>query len=136
MSILDDPFKKITQKDIKSKDFRKQPWGSPHKTEILIKDGYRYHKSHWKKEQYFWEYIDTSTSYYYVGLIYYFPEGFEGYVTSFQGRSNTPKHPAGHALITIDNHDDGWYEIVAIDTIGDLDLAKSILRNRIRKIEK
>lgn len=136
MSILDDPFKKITQKDIKKRDFRKQPWGSPYKTEYKRKDGYMYHKSYWKPEQYFWEYIDIATSDYYVGVIYYFPEGFEGYVTSFQGRHGTPDHPAGYALITIDNHDDGWFEIISIDMAGDLDIAKSILRKRIKNLEE
>jgi hypothetical protein len=70
-----------------------------------------------------------------VGVIYYFPEGFEGYVKSFQGSHGTPDHPAGYALISIDNAYDKWFEIISIDTPIDLDIAKSILKRRIEQLD-
>lgn len=136
-SILSEILKKVTVKDIKKLGFRKSGWGAP-RIERKIVNGFRKVKTTWDKNQYFWEYYERSTDGDYNGLIYYFPDNFEGYVTPFQGNIKDPKDPKGYALIIIEStygSCERFEEILKIAYIDDLELAKTILKRTIKELE-
>ena len=127
MGILSTPFKKVTHTILKENCFTKIGWGSP---DGHFKNG----NARWNKEHTCYEYYYEDRDHYglYVGLIYYYPEYFTGYVTPFQGNWKDPKEPAGYAYICVDNDNSDWEKIIKIDYVEDLDLAKAVLKNRIK----
>ena len=134
MGLLSKPFKKITHTTLKENNFTKIPWGSP---DGRFKNG----NPKWKKEHTCYEYYYEDRENYglYVGLIYYYPEYFKGYVTPFQGNwknNDNPKHPAGYAYICVDNDNSDWEKIIKIECVEDLNLAKVVLINRIKYLNK
>lgn len=135
-SILSEKLKNVTVKDIKKLGFRRLGWGAP-KVERTIVDGFRKVKTTWDKNHYFWEYHEKYGDYH--GLICYFPDNFEGYVTSFQGNIRNPKDPKGYAVITIDDtldYCERFEQIIKIAYIDDLEIAISILKRTIKELEK
>ena len=131
MGLLSKPFKKITHTTLKENGFNKIPWGSP---DSRFKNG----NPKWNKEHTCYEYFYEDTKSYglYVGLIYYYPKYFTGYVTPFQGNSKDPKEPAGYAYVCVDNDSSDWEKIIKIDYVEDLNLAKTVLMNRIKYLNK
>ena len=131
MGILSTPFKKVTHTTLKDNGFNKIPWGSP---DGRFKNG----NPKWNKEHTCYEYYYEDRDHYglYVGLIYYYPEHFTGYVTPFQGNWKDPKEPAGYAYIVVDNDNSDWEKIIKIDYVEDLELAKTMLKNRIKYLNK
>lgn len=137
-SILSEISKKVTVKDIKSLGFCKLGWGAPKKVERKIVNGFGKVKAIWDKNQHFWEYYERSDDGDYNGLIYYFPDNFEGYVTSFQGNFKDPKDPKGYALIIVESAYDTcekFEQILKIEYVDDLELAKIILKRTIKELE-
>ena len=131
MGLLSKPFQKITHTSLLQAGFTKIPWGTP---DSRYKNG----NAKWNKEHVCYEYYYEDTKSYglYVGLIYYYPEYFDGYVVPFQGNWKDPKHPAGYAYICVDNDNGDWEQIIKIDYVEDLDLAKTVLMNRIKYLNK
>lgn len=127
MGILSKPFRKVTHTTLKEHNFSKIGWGAPNGH---FKNG----KARWNKDHTCYEYYYEDRDHYglYVGLIYYFPKCFKGYVTPFQGNWKDPKDPAGYAYIVVDNDNSDWEKIIKIDYVEDLTLAKTILKNRIK----
>lgn len=115
---------------LKEIGFEQIPWGAPC-------GRYKNGKAKWDKSHKCWELFDNTDGYWNGDLVY-FPAGFNGYVTMFQGdwTGTAPKHPAGFAYITIDNRDDGWFKIVKINDIEDIHLAIAIMRDRINELNK
>ena len=134
MGLLSKPFQKITHINLLQAGFTKIPWGAP--------DGrYKNGNAKWNKEHTCYEYYYEDRDHYglYVGLIYYYPKGFDGYVAPFQGNfknNGNPKHPAGYAYICVDNSSDDWEKIIKIDYLEDIDLAKAVLEKRIEYLNK
>ena len=84
-----------------------------------------------------YEYFYEDKGYgYYIGIIYYFPPNFNGYVVPFQGNRRNPRHPAGHFYIYIDNDNDDWFEIMPALNTFSVEEAKDILMKRIKKLNK
>ena len=125
-----DKLKKPTHTTVTSMGFDKIPWGSP-------SGQYKNGKCKWPKEQMCYEYVYEDQGYgYYIGVIYYFPPKFNGYVVPFQGNWRNPRHPAGHAYIFIDNDSSDWSEILPINTMFDLETAIVIMKQRIKKLNR
>lgn len=121
---------KLTHTLVTEMGFTKIPWGTP-------SGKYKNGKCKWPKEQMCYEYVYEEQGYgYYIGVIYYFPPKFTGYVVPFQGNWKNPRHPAGHFYIYIDNADDDWFEIMpAVNTFSVYE-AKEILKERIKKLNR
>ena len=131
MGLLSKPFEKITHTLLEKNGFKKIPWGRP---DARYKNG----TANWNKEHMCYEYYYEDRDHYglYVGLIYYYPEYFKGYVTPFQGNWKDPKDPAGYAYIVVDNASDSWEERIKVDCVEDLDLAKAVLMDRIKYLNE
>jgi hypothetical protein len=122
-----DKLKKPTHTTVTSMGFNKIPWGSP-------SGRYKNGNCKWPKEQMCYEYVyEDQDEGYYIGVIYYFPPKFNGYVSSFQGDWRNPRHPAGHAYIYIEN-DERWSEILPIKTMFDFETAIAIMKQRIEEL--
>lgn len=138
-SILDKDFgfRSVTDKFLKNHGFTKITWGSPKKVEYSNKRYSRKTKLTFDPCQYCWELFDDKYDDYYKGVIYYYPEEFDAYVTPFQGdwKGKNPKHPAGHVYIYIDNHDN-WEHIMKIDYESDIEVAISILKRKIKSLNR
>jgi hypothetical protein len=134
-SILSEPFKELTDKDLKEAGYEMIPWGNPSRVDTEEVNGRTKRHLHWEPEQYCWQLIDNTADYY-IGVIYYFPKSFKGYVAPFQGHLKEPMNPAGQALIQVDNSNDNWYQRIPIDHVEDLCLAKHILNERIKELDK
>jgi hypothetical protein len=133
MSILKktkDRFKKLTHTAAIELGMTKIPWGSPN-------GRYKNGNLKWPKEQMCYEYFYEDQGYgYYIGIIYYFPPKFNGYVVPFQGNWKNPRHPAGHFYIYIDNDVEDWFEIMPANTTYSVDTAKDVLMKRIKKLNR
>ena len=138
-SILDKDFgfRPVTDNFLEDHGFMKITWGSPKKFEYSNKRYSRKVKMIFDPCQYCWEFFDGNLDKYYKGVIYYYPEGFDAYVTPFQGdwKGKNPKHPAGHAYIYIDNHDN-WEHIMKIDYESDIETAIAILKKKIKSLNR
>lgn len=134
-SILSEPFKELTDKDLKEAGYEMIPWGTPSRIDTEKVNGRTKRHLHWEPKQYCWQLIDNTADYY-IGVIYYFPKSFKGYVAAFQGHLKEPMNPAGQALIQVDNSNDDWYQRIPIDHVEDLCLAKHILNERIKELDK
>lgn len=125
-----DKLKKLTHTVVTDMGLKKIPWGSPC-------GRYKNGKLKWPKEQMCYEYFYEDQGYgYYIGIIYYFPPKFNGYVVPFQGDWKNPRHPAGHFYIYIDNENSDWSEILPAKTVLDFELAKTIMLQRIKKLNR
>ena len=121
---------KLTHTLVTDMGFTKIPWGSPC-------GRYKNGKLKWPKEQMCYEYFYEDKGYgYYIGIIYYFPPKFNGYVVPFQGNRRNPRHPAGHFYIYIDNDNSDWFEIMPAVNTFSVEEAKDILMKRIKKLNK
>lgn len=129
LSDINTRFKKPTHKWLINNGFIKIAWGSP-------KGRFKNGNPKWENDQKCYEYIYEDDCSHWVGVIYYYPESFKGYVKPFQGNWKDPKDPAGFAYITIDNRDDRWESIVPIKDLDDINLSIAIMKKRIKKLNK
>lgn len=105
-SILDTPFKEITSEQLESLNFTREHWGKPDRIMYPEKpsdgDGLRDRVCIWNDDKYFWDYVDyhSDKAQRYAGVINYYPDTFNAYVTEFQyrGGCGKSKHPAGYAF--------------------------------------
>lgn len=138
-SILSLPTTKpVAKEQLKEYGFKRITWGAPKKVNI-IKVGCRSKRVlTFDESQYCWEWFDDSNELddYYKTLIYYYPAGFDGYVTPFQGDWKDPLHPANYALVTIDNTSDKWSEKVLVETEDDLKVVFGLAKQRIKYLNK
>ena len=133
-SILSLPTTKPVANDfLKKIGFKKISWGAPKKVSYITVRGQKLRKLNFDESQYCWEWFDDSKQLddYYKTLIYYFPNGFDEYVTSFQGDWKEPLHPANYAIVAIDNTSDKWYERILIETEDDIELLFALAKQRI-----
>ena len=115
----------ITVELLKERKFSSIGWGRP--------DGYtKAGKAQWSKNHTCWEYYEEDKNHWYLGGIYYFPIGFDGYVVPLE-RANLK--PSGHAYIAIDNYSD-CERIMPINDIQDLDLAITVLKTKLQELNK
>lgn len=127
--------KKITVSKLRELGFTKISWGAPDVIDYG-ESGRKGRTCKWNKNHKCWELFDNFTDDYWKGDIIYFPPRFDGYVTPFQGNWKDPKHPAGFAYITIDNRDDGWEDIIAINDFDDINIAIAIMKKRMKELNK
>mgnify|MGYP003303291667 CR=1 FL=1 len=125
---------KITATKLKELGFEKIVWGSP--DFISYSDDRKRRNCKWLESHKCWDLFDDRTNDYWKGEIIYFPPGFDGYVTPFQGDWQDPKNPAGFAYITIDNRDDSWYELIKINDIDDINIAIAVMKKRMKELDK
>lgn len=111
MSILNQFDNGISNRFLKSKKFIKGSWGSP--------DYYTERTPHWNKEHQMYE------RYFENYYIYYFPEGFEGYVNI--DRKNIQNH-AGYIIAASKCYGD--YKIIKVNDEADFNIAL----NKFKKI--
>ena len=133
-SILSLPTTKPVANDFLEKiGFKQISWGAPKKVSYVTVKGHKLRKLNFDESQYCWEWFDDNKQIddYYKTLIYYFPNGFDEYVTSFQGDWKEPLHPANYAYVTIDNTSDKWYERILIETEDDIELLFALAKQRI-----
>lgn len=138
-SILSLPCGKAIAKEYLQKiGFKQITWGAPQKVDYRKVRGKNTRILTFDKSQYCWEWFDDNKQLddYYKTLIYYFPNGFDEYVTPFQGNRKEPLHPANYALVSIDNTSDEWYERVLIETEDDIELLFAIAKKRISYLNK
>ena len=138
-SILSLPSGKAIAKEyLKERGFEQITWGAPSKVTLVKVKGKNTRKLSFDTSQYCWEWFDDSNQLddYYKTLIYYFPNGFNEYVTPFQGDWKEPLHPANYALVSIDNTSSEWYERVLIETEDDIELLFAIAKKRISYLNK
>ena len=133
--------KKVTPEYLKKKHFKQITWGSPR--EVVIgnpKKPFGPHKRTLVFDdcQYCWEWFDDEQVIddYWKVLIYYYPKGFDAFVTPFQGDWKNPMHPENYAMITIDNRDDSWCEKVYIETEDDIKTVFAIADARVKYLNK
>lgn len=123
LSIADD-FKKPTHKWLIEHGFDKVPWGTP---DGRFKNG----SLQWNKEKYCYElYVEVSDSVY-TGVLMYFPDGFNSYVVP--NGINPLKDPANKAYIFLNSNYDKWYQIIDVNDISDIELAKLELIKEIKR---
>ena len=138
-SILSLPTTKPVANDfLKKIGFKKISWGAPKKVSYVTVKGHKLRKLNFDESQYCWEWFDDSKQLddYYKTLIYYFPNGFDEYVTPFQGDWKEPLHPANYALVAIDNTSDKWHERIHIETEDDIELLFALAKQRISYLNK
>ena len=130
--------KKVTPKFLKELGFDNISWGSPVKVTIIREKGKTKRKLDFAKCQYCWEWFDDEQVIddYWKVLIYYFPKGFDAFVTPFQGDWKNPMHPENYAMITIDNRDDNWCEKVYVETEDDIKTVFAIADARVKYLNK
>lgn len=128
MSILsNDIGTPITSIKLKETGFLKSGWGSPddrNKRRFLDK---------WNKSHHFWEYVSSKhdPKGTYTVVIWYFPEEFDGYVTSFNYYG---KQPAGNVYITLDSKlTSNWHETMKVNDMLDIDTAIGIAVAKINE---
>lgn len=125
---------KITETKLKEFGFEKIAWGSP--DFISYSNDRKRRNCKWLESHKCWDLFDDCTNDYWKGEIIYFPPGFDGYVTPFQGDWQDPKNPAGFAYITIDNRDDSWYELIKINDTDDINIAIAVMKKRMKELDK
>ena len=133
-SILSLPTTKPVANDFLEKTgFKQITWGAPQKVDLRKVRGKNKRTLIFDESQYCWEWFDDSKQLddYYKTLIYYFPNGFDEYVTPFQGDWKEPLHPANYAIVAIDNTSDKWYERILIETEDDIELLFALAKQRI-----
>lgn len=130
--------KKVTPKFLKELGFDNISWGSPVKVTTIREKGKTKRKLEFAKCQYCWEWFDDEQVIddYWKVLIYYYPKGFDAFVTPFQGDWKNPMHPENYAMITIDNRDDNWCEKVYVETEDDIDTVFAIAQARVKYLNK
>ena len=115
----------ITVESLKERKFLSIGWGRP--------DGYtKAGKAQWSKNHTCWEYYEEDKNHLYLGGIYYFPIGFDGYVVPLE-RANLK--PSGHVYIATDD-DSNWERIIPVNDVQDLDLAITVLKTRLKELCK
>ena len=130
--------KKVTPEFLKELGFDNISWGSPVKVTIIREKGKTKRKLDFAGSQYCWEWFDDEQVIddYWKVLIYYFPKGFDAFVTPFQGDWKNPMHPENYAMITIDNRDDNWCEKVYVETEDDIKTVFAIADARVKYLNK
>ena len=130
--------KKVTPKFLKELGFDNISWGSPVKVITIREKGKTKRKLEFAKCQYCWEWFDDEQVIddYWKVLIYYYPKGFDAFVTPFQGDWKNPMHPENYAMITIDNRDDNWCEKVYVETEDDIKTVFAIADARVKYLNK
>lgn len=130
--------KAIAKEYLKDCGFKQITWGAPKKVDVRKVRGKNTRTLTFDASQYCWEWFDDSKQLddYYKTLIYYFPNGFDEYVSPFQGDWKEPLHPANYALVAIDNTSDKWYERVLIETEDDVELLFALAKQRISYLNK
>ena len=130
--------KKVTPKFLKELGFDNISWGSPVKVTTIREKGKTKRKLDFAKCQYCWEWFDDEQVIddYWKVLIYYYPKGFDAFVTPFQGDWKNPMHPENYAMITIDNRDDNWCEKVYVETEDDIKTVFAIADARVKYLNK
>lgn len=130
--------KKVTPKFLKELGFDNISWGSPVKVTTIREKGKTKRKLDFAKCQYCWEWFDDEQVIddYWKVLIYYYPKGFDAFVTPFQGDWKNPMHPENYAMITIDNRDDSWCEKVYVETEDDIDTVFAIAEARVKYLNR
>lgn len=146
-SILTEPFKSVTCEELKALNFNKNNWGRPDRifypsTPSESRDGTLYRECYWDDDKKYWEYFLKSDKIgVYEGVIYYFPETFNAYVTEFQGNGGCGKsnHPAGYLYAFIcrthgHESNDLWKDVIKVDSIEDINLGIAMLDNELNKL--
>ena len=130
--------KKVTPKYLKELGFDNISWGSPVKVTTIREKGKTKRKLEFAEYQYCWEWFDDEQVIddYWKVLIYYYPKGFDAFVTPFQGDWKNPMHPENYAMITIDNRDDNWCEKVYVETEDDIKTVFAIADARVKYLNK
>ena len=130
--------KKVTPEFLKELGFDNISWGSPVKVTIIREKGKTKRKLDFAVSQYCWEWFDDEQVIddYWKVLIYYFPKGFDAFVTPFQGDWKNPMHPEHYAMITVDNRDDNWCEKVYVETEDDIKTVFAIADARVKYLNK
>lgn len=125
---------KITATKLKELGFEKIVWGSP--DFISYSNDRKRRNCKWRESHKCWELFDDYTNDYWKGDIIYFPPGFDGFVTPFQGNWKDPKHPAGFVYITIDNRDDNWEERYPVSNLDDIQVAIALMKKRMKELDR
>lgn len=146
-SILAEPFKGITIEGLRALNFNENNWGRPDRifyptTPSESRDGTLYRECYWNDDKKYWEYfLKNDDLGIYEGVIYYFPETFNAYVTEFQGNGGCGKsnHPAGYLYAFICKNrwhesKDLWKDVIKVDSIEDLNLGIAVLENELNKL--
>ena len=138
-SILSLPTSNAVSNDfLKKTGFKQITWGAPKKVDVRKVRGKSTRTLTFDESQYCWEWFDDDSQLdeYYKALIYYYPAGFDGYVSPFQGDWKDPLYPANYALVTIDNTSDKWHERILIETEDDIELLFALAKQRISYLNK
>lgn len=146
-SILAEPFKGITSKELIALNFNENNWGRPDRifyptTPSESRDGTMYRECYWNDDKKYWEYfLKADEIGIYEGVIYYFPETFNAYVTEFQGNGGCgkSKHPAGYLYAFIcrnRGHEsaDLWKDVIKVDSVEDINLGIAMLESELNKL--
>lgn len=130
--------KKVTPKFLRELGFTNISWGSPVKVTVIREKGRAKRKLDFAECQYCWEWFDDEEIIddYWKVLIYYYPKGFDAFVTPFQGDWKNPMHPENYAMITVDNRDDNWCEKVYVETEDDIKAIFAIAKARVKYLNK
>jgi hypothetical protein len=144
MGILTDQLSEVTDDILSNMRFSRIGWGAPkYAYTHSVNNNWRYKRrtreNGWGPEQMAWEYVDIhGNDAGIVGIINYYPPTFEGYVTNF---AEAGILPAGHAAIYLDGDVvpypfTKWYHIMDINNIGDLEMAKQIMIDKIKELQE
>ena len=81
---------------------------------------YHPHQKYWR-----WEDTDYNIDHFYNGYLYYFPEKFIGNSKSIIGVNENVR---GYVYIYIDNLEDKYKEKIYVQSVEDIECAKTLLR--------
>lgn len=134
MSILTNPLSEINDTVLENKGYHRVTWGSP-KFDVNSDGTVEFRGALWGPEQIAWEMVIDGTSAYtnITGVITYFPAVFDTPVT---GISDIGIKPANNAIVMIaKNNKEVWKVIKPVNDIGDLDVIKVELDEKIKQFE-
>lgn len=132
MSILTNPLSEINDTVLENKGYHRVTWGSPN-FDVKPDGAIEFRGALWGPEQIAWEMVTNGASPHIniTGVITYFPAVFDTPVPEF---SNIGIKAANNAIITVaKNNKEAWKVIKPINNIGDLDIIKVELDEKIKQ---
>lgn len=133
MSILTNPLSEINDAVLENKGYHRVTMGSPN-FDVKSDGAVEFRGALWGPEQIAWEMvIDSVSEFNITGVITYFPAVFDTPVPEF---SNIGIKAANNAILTVaKNNKEAWKLIKPVNNIGDLDIIKVELDEKIKQVK-